>query len=408
MSFTNNDIHNAAGPGSSAEPSMEEILASIRRILKEDDPGKPDDPASMDMDDDILLLDQSMIARPADVSTATILPMETAPMGEPPAAPLQPANEPLHFSSEPVPFGRDFGATARTMPEPVVELPPDIDPEPQPLPPSGYENQTETGYNEPPGWPPSIFSAPYRPEVDRDIPFSPLPEEPAAPPPQAYAAPRPSPEAYVAPAPEPFRAPPTPPEPVFRAPPPPPVYQAPPPPPEPEPPPPPPEPVFRAPPPPQMYQAPSPPPEPPPPAMREPPPRPPPPEPAMFRPPPVAFTISEPPRLPDPPRPPPAATKPPPSEPQMNDASQNNFQPPESLISDKTTDAAASSIGALVRSMSTEKAVTITKNSAVTIEDVVREEIRPLLKSWLDTHLPSLVERVVRSEIERVINRTVV
>lgn len=407
MSFTNNDIHNAAGPGSSAEPSMEEILASIRRILKEDDPGKPDDPASMDMDDDILLLDQSMIARPADVSTATILPMETAPMGEPPAAPLQPANEPLHFSSEPVPFGRDFGATARTMPEPVVELPPDIDPEPQPLPPSGYENQTEAGYNEAPGWPPSIFSAPYRPEVDRDIPFSPLPEEPAAPPPQAYAAPRPSPEAYVAPAPEPFRAPPTPPEPVFRAPPPPPVYQAPPPPPEPEPPPPP-EPMFRAPPPPQMYQAPPPPPEPPSPAMREPPPRPPPPEPAMFRPPPVAFTISEPPRLPDPPRPPPAATKPPPSEPQMNDASQNNFQPPESLISDKTTDAAASSIGALVRSMSTEKAVTITKNSAVTIEDVVREEIRPLLKSWLDTHLPSLVERVVRSEIERVINRTVV
>jgi len=92
----------------------------------------------------------------------------------------------------------------------------------------------------------------------------------------------------------------------------------------------------------------------------------------------------------------------------MNDASQNNFQPPESLISDKTTDAAASSIGALVRSMTLEKSVAVSKSSALTIEDIVREEIRPLLKSWLDTHLPSLVERVVRSEIERVINRTVV
>jgi cell pole-organizing protein PopZ len=35
----------------------------------------------------------------------------------------------------------------------------------------------------------------------------------------------------------------------------------------------------------------------------------------------------------------------------------------------------------------------------------VREEIRPILKDWLDTHLPPLVERLVRSEIERVVNR---
>ena len=39
------------------------------------------------------------------------------------------------------------------------------------------------------------------------------------------------------------------------------------------------------------------------------------------------------------------------------------------------------------------------------IEDVVREEIRPLLKEWLDAHLPPLVERLVRAEIERVVGR---
>jgi cell pole-organizing protein PopZ len=35
----------------------------------------------------------------------------------------------------------------------------------------------------------------------------------------------------------------------------------------------------------------------------------------------------------------------------------------------------------------------------------VREELRPLLKDWLDQHLPGLVERLVRSEIERVVGR---
>ncbi len=42
-----------------------------------------------------------------------------------------------------------------------------------------------------------------------------------------------------------------------------------------------------------------------------------------------------------------------------------------------------------------------------TIEDLVREELRPLLKAWLDENLPPLVERLVRAEIERVVGRVV-
>ena len=42
-----------------------------------------------------------------------------------------------------------------------------------------------------------------------------------------------------------------------------------------------------------------------------------------------------------------------------------------------------------------------------TIEDIVREEMRPLLKAWLDANLPPLVERLVRAEIERVVGRAV-
>ena len=37
-----------------------------------------------------------------------------------------------------------------------------------------------------------------------------------------------------------------------------------------------------------------------------------------------------------------------------------------------------------------------------TLEDLVQEMLRPMLKDWLDANLPPLVERLVREEIERV------
>ncbi|MBJ6125102.1 PopZ family protein [Microvirga splendida] len=37
-----------------------------------------------------------------------------------------------------------------------------------------------------------------------------------------------------------------------------------------------------------------------------------------------------------------------------------------------------------------------------TVEDLMKEMLRPMLKTWLDDNLPSLVERLVRDEIERV------
>jgi cell pole-organizing protein PopZ len=36
------------------------------------------------------------------------------------------------------------------------------------------------------------------------------------------------------------------------------------------------------------------------------------------------------------------------------------------------------------------------------IEQMTREMLRPMLKTWLDDNLPTIVERLVRSEIERV------
>lgn len=41
-----------------------------------------------------------------------------------------------------------------------------------------------------------------------------------------------------------------------------------------------------------------------------------------------------------------------------------------------------------------------------TLEDVVREMLRPMLRQWLDTHLPSIVDRAVRDEISRIARET--
>lgn len=40
-----------------------------------------------------------------------------------------------------------------------------------------------------------------------------------------------------------------------------------------------------------------------------------------------------------------------------------------------------------------------------TIDDLVRESLRPMLKAWLDEHLPIVVETIVTREVERITQR---
>jgi cell pole-organizing protein PopZ len=64
------------------------------------------------------------------------------------------------------------------------------------------------------------------------------------------------------------------------------------------------------------------------------------------------------------------------------------------LISGATSAAVDSAFNALAQ--------TVLSQNARTLEDLVREMLRPMLKSWLDDNLPGMVERMVRAEIERV------
>lgn len=45
---------------------------------------------------------------------------------------------------------------------------------------------------------------------------------------------------------------------------------------------------------------------------------------------------------------------------------------------------------------------TVMSGNARTLEDLVQDMLRPMLKGWLDENLPTMVERLVRAEIERV------
>jgi uncharacterized protein len=45
---------------------------------------------------------------------------------------------------------------------------------------------------------------------------------------------------------------------------------------------------------------------------------------------------------------------------------------------------------------------TVLSNNARTLDDIVQDMMRPMIKGWLDDNLPNIVERLVRAEIERV------
>ena len=106
---------------------------------------------------------------------------------------------------------------------------------------------------------------------------------------------------------------------------------------------------------------------------------------------------TEPPPPPPPPvqhyAPPPAA---PPPEPPV-------FAPLPTLVAPEAAAAATASVGSLVRTLA-DRATPVYRGGP-SLEDMVRDELRPILKQWLDTNLPPLVERLVRLEIERVVNR---
>jgi hypothetical protein len=95
---------------------------------------------------------------------------------------------------------------------------------------------------------------------------------------------------------------------------------------------------------------------------------------------------------PPPPPPPPVVKAAPPPPPPPQPAAPEPPQP--QLLS---TDASAAVAGAFASLSSS-----LMMGNARTLEDLVREMLRPMLKNWLDENLPTITERLVKAEIERV------
>ena len=79
------------------------------------------------------------------------------------------------------------------------------------------------------------------------------------------------------------------------------------------------------------------------------------------------------------------------------DTESTGSQPDEWLPSPPADAGVADAFGQL--------ASTMLPNNSRTVEQMAEEMMRPMLKEWLDENLPSLVERLVREEIERVSRR---
>jgi cell pole-organizing protein PopZ len=69
--------------------------------------------------------------------------------------------------------------------------------------------------------------------------------------------------------------------------------------------------------------------------------------------------------------------------------------PGDALVSDHVAAAAAATFGQLSSNI-------LMPAEGRTLEDVVREMLRPMLQQWLDANLPGIVSEAVQAEVERI------
>ncbi len=79
----------------------------------------------------------------------------------------------------------------------------------------------------------------------------------------------------------------------------------------------------------------------------------------------------------------------------------------DGLVSAATAAAATATFAQLARTLSQEPATAgnMALGSGRTLEDLVKEMLRPMLKEWLDNNLPTMVEHMVRRELDRMTRR---
>jgi uncharacterized protein len=99
--------------------------------------------------------------------------------------------------------------------------------------------------------------------------------------------------------------------------------------------------------------------------------------------------------------PPPTTTTAPPDKERIPVPAEG-FKKPE-LVSEEALAASTAALSQLAQSVSRTREPT--PGQSKTVDELVREAVEPMLKTWLDTNLPRIVERMVREAIDRVVRR---
>jgi cell pole-organizing protein PopZ len=79
----------------------------------------------------------------------------------------------------------------------------------------------------------------------------------------------------------------------------------------------------------------------------------------------------------------------------------------DGLVSDQAAQAAAAALKPIVESAHRNEPMPHIPSpgmrNGATVEDLIMESLRPMLKAWLDEHLPTIVQKIVEKEVKRIV-----
>jgi len=78
---------------------------------------------------------------------------------------------------------------------------------------------------------------------------------------------------------------------------------------------------------------------------------------------------------------------------------------PEPLVADTAISSMRESLAALASISGPGAAPQIVRSGETSLEGLVRDMLRPMLADWLDKNLPQMVERLVATEIARIVGK---
>lgn len=95
------------------------------------------------------------------------------------------------------------------------------------------------------------------------------------------------------------------------------------------------------------------------------------------------------------------------AEPQSAPPPKQDDSASEGVIGMATAAASTAAFAALTKELhrNGSPSAPVSIGSGRTLEDLVQETIRPMLREWLDANLPAMVERMIKREIDRMARR---